>query len=143
MKKSYKITLLFLLFAYGSMSGQNSGVYSLEQCLAKGKCTYIMDVHNSNTRVNDLKNRLFRIRTLPKIRLYATLPNLVNTISPVTLYDGSEKFINRFYMSSSLSIRVFTIRYCNNLSLISLSNFCFASCSIRISFLFLVINSGI
>lgn len=104
MKKSYKITLLFLLFAYGSMSGQNSGVYSLEQCLAKGKCTYIMDVHNSNTRVNDLKNRLFRIRTLPKIRLYATLPNLVNTISPVTLYDGSEKFINRFYMSSSLSM---------------------------------------
>ena len=83
------------------MSGQNSNVCSLEQCLAMGKCSYVMEIQQSNARINKYKNRLFQIRVLPKIKLDLVLPELVNSISPVTLNDGSEKFINRFYMLSS------------------------------------------
>ena len=104
MKKSNKIILLILLFAYSSMSGQNSNVCSLEQCLAMGKCSYVMEIQQSNARINKYKNRLFQIRVLPKIKLDLVLPELVNSISPVTLNDGSEKFINRFYMLSSASM---------------------------------------
>lgn len=104
MKKPDKIILLILLFVYSSMSGQNSRVYSLEQCLAMGKCSYVMEIQQSNVRINEYKNRLFQIRVLPKVKLDLTLPDLVHSISPVTLNDGSEKFINRFYMLSSASM---------------------------------------
>lgn len=104
MKRADRIILLILLFVCHSLSGQDACIFSLEQCLAVGDALYATQVRQSNARINECRNRMFRIRTLPKIKLDLTLPNLVNSISPVTLNDGSEMFINRFYMSSSVSM---------------------------------------
>lgn len=106
MKMSNKLISLIILFAYHSLSGQNCINYSLDQLLQIGEKSYVTEIQKSNALINKYNNRLFHIRVYPKVKLSATLPNLVNSISPITLNDGSEKFINRFYMSSSMSMSV-------------------------------------
>ena len=106
MKISNKLISLIILFAYHSLSGQNCINYSLDQLLQIGVKSYVTEIQKSNALINKYNNRLFQIRVNPKVKLSATLPNLVNSISPITLNDGSEKFINRFYMSSSMSMSV-------------------------------------
>ena len=91
--------------AHGIMYGQTH-VYSLDELLKLGRYSTIMQIRESESLINQYENRLFKVQSLPKINLSATLPSLTNSISPIAISDGSEQFVNRFYMSSSISMTI-------------------------------------
>ncbi|MEM1122023.1 MAG: hypothetical protein AAGJ18_16340, partial [Bacteroidota bacterium] len=66
------------------------------------------DVLIANTRLNNSywRYQSFLADYKPQINLDATLPNLNRSISPITLPDGTDAFINRSLMSSSLNIQL-------------------------------------
>lgn len=66
------------------------------------------DVLIANTRLNNSywRYQSFLADYKPQIRLDATVPNLNRSISPITLPDGTDAFINRSLMSSSLDVRL-------------------------------------
>lgn len=66
------------------------------------------DVLIANTRLNNSywRYQSFLADYKPQINLDATLPNLNRSISPITLPDGTDVFINRSLMSTSLDVRL-------------------------------------
>lgn len=79
-------------------------VYSLDDLLLRNQSTPESAVLESEKEINEYDNRLFKIQVLPKLQMSATLPSLTNSISPITLGDGSEKFVNRYYMNTAVSM---------------------------------------
>ncbi len=100
-KLIYRIIALFLLFPC-IIYGQERA-YSMEELLSLNKNSIIHQINTSDSLHNSYNNRLFYIKVLPKVSMSATLPSLNNNISSIALEDGREKFVNRFYMSSSVS----------------------------------------
>lgn len=66
------------------------------------------DVLIANTRLNNSywRYQSFLANYKPQIDLNATLPNLNRSISSITLPNGTDAFINRSLMTSSLDIRL-------------------------------------
>ena len=86
--------------------GTHAQVYSLGELLRLGHLTTGEAIIESEKMMSEYDNRLFRIRTLPQMQLSATLPGLTHNISSVTMADGSEKFVDRFYMNSAISLSI-------------------------------------
>lgn len=104
MNNKRKISLLLLLFI--SWLNGNAQSYSLIDLLNMSHLSSGADIIESERDINEYDNRLFKIKTLPQIRMAATLPSFTHSISSITLGDGSEKFVNRSYMTSALSLNV-------------------------------------
>lgn len=79
-------------------------VYSLDDLLLRSQSTPENAILELEKEINEYDNRLLNIQVLPKLQMSATLPSLANSISPITLGDGSEKFVNRYYMNTSVSM---------------------------------------
>lgn len=80
--------------------------YSIYDLLSLGHHTNNAQISSIEKQINEFDNKLFKIQVLPQIQMSATLPCLTNSISPIVISDGSEKFVNRFYMTSALSLGV-------------------------------------
>lgn len=103
MGKKYKLILMCLCMNMGILHGE-SYKYSMEQLIQLGSHSSVMQIRESDSLINQYQNKLFKVQLLPKVNMSATLPSLTNSISPITINDGSEKFVNRFFMSSTLSL---------------------------------------
>lgn len=104
MDKKHTISL-FLSLSIICLNG-NAQSYSLSDLLNMSSNTLEVEIIDVEKEINEYDNRLFKIQILPKIRMSATLPNITNSISPITLGDGSEKYVNRSYMTSALSLNI-------------------------------------
>lgn len=60
----------------------------------------------SDSIKDELEQRLFKTQVLPSVRISAMLPNFNNSISPITLSNGNECFVNRSYSSANLGISI-------------------------------------
>lgn len=60
----------------------------------------------SDSIKDELEKSIFKIQVLPNISISAILPNFNNSISPITLSDGNERFVNRSYSSANLGINI-------------------------------------
>ena len=105
MGKIYRLFIVCLCMNIGVLYGQDNK-YSMEQLLELGRYSSVMQIRESDSLINQYKNRLFKVQLFPKVNMSATLPSLTNSISPIAISDGSEQFVNRFYMSSSISMSV-------------------------------------
>lgn len=106
MDKIYRIiSVVCICLDVCVLHGQRK-TYSLEQLLKMGAQSSVRQIRESDSLINQYENRLFKIRSLPKVNMSATLPSLTNSISPIAISDGSEQFVNRFYMSSSISMSI-------------------------------------
>lgn len=105
MGKIYRLFIICLCMNIGVLYGQDNK-YSMEQLLELGRYSSVMQIRESDSLINQYKNRLFKVQLFPKVNMSATLPSLTNSISPIAISDGSEQFVNRFYMSSSISMSV-------------------------------------
>lgn len=79
-------------------------IYSLDDLLQRNQSTRDNAILESENEINEYDNRLFKIQVLPRLQMSATIPSLTNSISPITLEDGSEKFVNRYYMNAAVSM---------------------------------------
>ncbi len=104
MDKKRTIGLFLSLLIYCLNGGAQS--YSLTDLLNMSSSTLDINIIEAEKEINEYDNRLFKIQILPQIRMTATLPNITNSISPITLSDGSEKYVNRSYMTSALSMNL-------------------------------------
>lgn len=98
MKNRYYCIVILLLLCQ-IVFAQN---YSLFELLNLNDITTDAQISISEEKINEYENKLFRIQVFPKLYMTATLPNLTNNISSIALSDGSEKFVNRSYMTSSV-----------------------------------------
>lgn len=105
MGKKYRFILVCLCMNISVLYGQGNK-YSMEHLLQLGRHSSVMQIRESDSLINQYQNRLFKVKLLPKVNMSAKLPSLTNSISPITINDGSEKFVNRFFMSSELSISI-------------------------------------
>ncbi|MBK8705379.1 MAG: TolC family protein [Saprospiraceae bacterium] len=101
-----KIFIIGVIFAcWGQLQAQDTMRVTLQEVvrMAQGQAP---DVQLAKTR---LSNRYWSYQSFladykPKIGLNATLPNLNRTIDAITLPDGTEAFIQRGFMSTSVGI---------------------------------------
>lgn len=100
-KKTYNIILILLLLSFYAYAQERE--YSMQELISLNQNSTEHAINVSDSLINRYNNKLFKIKILPKLSMSATLPNLTNNISSIALEDGSEKFVNRFYMSSSIS----------------------------------------
>lgn len=105
MKKNIVKVLFFCFFLSDTAVSQNM-ILSLDQVIKLAKKSSAFEIIKSDSLVFEYNQRLFDIETLPKVVLSATLPNLINSISPVTLSDGSERFVNRFYSTANVGLNM-------------------------------------
>ena len=104
MDKKHAIILLLFINLY-CLNG-NAQSYSLTDLLNMSSSTLDFKIIEAEKEINEYDKRLFKLQILPQIRMTATLPNITNSISPITLGDGSEKYVNRAYMTSALSLNL-------------------------------------
>lgn len=104
MDKKHSIILLLFIILY-CLNG-NAQSYSLTDLLNMSSSTLDFNIIETEKEINEYDKRLFKLQILPKIRMTATLPNITNSISSITLGDGSEKYVNRSYMTSALSLNL-------------------------------------
>lgn len=93
-----------LLFSYNT-EAQNI-VLTLDQVISLSDRANESEILKSDSIITQYDNKLFKIKVLPKLNLTATYPNLNNSISPVTLSDGTEKYVDRFYSTTNLGINI-------------------------------------
>lgn len=79
---------------------------TLDQAINLSQNSNSYELLQADSLIKYYNDRLFKIKTLPKIDFNATLPNLNNSISPITLNDGSEKYVDRFYSSANVGLSV-------------------------------------
>lgn len=111
MDKKHAIILLLFINLY-CLNG-NAQSYSLTDLLNMSSSTLDFKIIEAEKEINEYDKRLFKLQILPQIRMTATLPNITNSISPITLGDGSEKYVNRAYMTSALSLNLSQLVSCN------------------------------
>jgi outer membrane protein TolC len=91
---------------FGGISYAQNLSLTLDQVIALSVETNDYEILKSDSLITQYNNKIFRLKVLPKFSLTATLPNFNNSISPVTLPDGSERYINRFYSSANMGINI-------------------------------------
>lgn len=101
-----KIVWIFLCLMFGGISYAQNLSLTLDQVIALSVETNDYEILKSDSLITQYNNKIFRLKVLPKFSLTATLPNFNNSISPVTLPDGSERYINRFYSSANMGINI-------------------------------------
>lgn len=100
------IVLLALLILSKQEPFAQRILLTLDQAIDLSQNSNSYELLRADSLINIYNDRLFKIKVLPKINLNATLPNLNNSISPITLTDGSEKYVDRFYSSANFGISV-------------------------------------
>ena len=108
MQNSHKLTfpaaaLLLLVLAGVPLRAQRRTV-TLDEAVTLSLETEQATVIHADSVLNAIESRRFRIQNLPKLSFSGTLPNLVNSIQPITMTDGSEQFVQRSFMSTSASL---------------------------------------
>lgn len=101
--------MLFILLFIVISSKQKSFAQmylTLDRAIELSQYSNDYETLRADSTIARYNDRLFEIKVLPKINLSATLPNLNNNISPVTLADGSEKYVDRFYSSANVGLSV-------------------------------------
>ena len=102
-----KIIVLLIILMLSKHEPFAQRVYlTLDQAIELSQNSTSYELLQADSLINYYNDRLFKIKTLPKIDLNATLPNLNNSISPITLTDGSEKYVDRFYSSANVGLSV-------------------------------------
>lgn len=102
-----KIIVLLIILMLSKHEPFARRVYlTLDQAIELSQNSTSYELLQADSLINYYNDRLFKIKTLPKIDLNATLPNLNNSISPITLTDGSEKYVDRFYSSANVGLSV-------------------------------------
>ena len=102
------LLFIFLFFQWTVLSAQTNTLrLSLPEVVALAQSD-APDVLIANTKLN---NNYWRYQSFladykPQIDVQATVPNLNRSISSITLPDGTDAFINRALMSSSLDVRL-------------------------------------
>lgn len=79
---------------------------TLDQAIDLSQNSNSYELLQADSLINYYNDRLFKIKILPKIDLNATLPNLNNSISPITMTDGSEKYVERFYSNANVGLSI-------------------------------------
>lgn len=79
---------------------------TLDQAIDLSQNSREYKVVEADSLIQAYNYRLFKIKALPKINFSATLPNLNNSISPITMTDGSEQYVDRFYSSANVGLSV-------------------------------------
>ena len=100
--------ITFLLFNFTLLNAQTKTLnLSLSEVVTLAQSD-APDVLIANTRLNNSywRYQSFLANYKPQINLDAQLPNLNRSISSITLPDGTDAFINRSLMSSSLDLRL-------------------------------------
>lgn len=100
------IVLLAILILSKHESFAQRIYLTLDQAIELSQNSNNYELLQADSLINYYNDRLFKIKVLPKIDLNATLPNLNNSISPITLTDGSEKYVDRFYSSTNVGLSV-------------------------------------
>lgn len=106
--RSIFISTLFLSFSISFLFGQTKTLsLSLPEVVTLAQSD-APDVLIANTRLNNSywRYQSFLADYKPQITLDATVPNLNRSISSITLPNGTDAFINRSLMSSSLDLRL-------------------------------------
>ena len=102
------LCIAFLIASVTSLNAQTKTLQlSLPEVVALAQSD-APDVLIANTRLNNSywRYQSFLADYKPQINLDATVPNLNRSISSITLPDGTDAFINRSLMSSSLDLRL-------------------------------------
>ena len=102
MDKHTHLIAFVILCCFCSQS--KAQVYSLDDLLIRSHSTLDNAILESEKEIIEYENSLFKIQVFPKLRMSATIPSITNSISPITLGDGSEKFVNRYYMNTAASL---------------------------------------
>lgn len=100
-----KIIIIFSLM-FGEVLYAQSLTLTLEQVIDLTERTNDYEILKSDSLITKYNDRVFKMKVLPRISMSATLPNFTNSISPITLPDGSEKFMDRYYSSSNVGINI-------------------------------------
>ncbi|MFR1234834.1 MAG: TolC family protein [Barnesiella sp.] len=79
---------------------------TLDQAIELAQYSRNYKALQADSLIQCYNDQLFKIKIFPKINLNATLPNLNNSISPITLADGSEKYVDRFYSSANVGLSI-------------------------------------
>lgn len=101
-----RIIGLFISLTLGATSYAQNLVLTLDQVVALSSEANDYEILKSDSLIARYNDKIFRIKVLPKLNLSATLPNFNNSIAPVTLSDGSEKYIDRFYSSANVGVSI-------------------------------------
>lgn len=92
-----------LLCAPLVVTAQNENL-TLNEALRLNHVSSSYTLFKADSTILSIEDRQFHIQTLPRLSVSATLPSLTNSIQPITMTDGSEQFVHRYYMSSSASL---------------------------------------
>ena len=100
------ICVIWLCLLYPYSAESQDIVLTLDQVVSLSEGANESEMLKSDSLITQYDNKLFNIKVLPKLNFTATLPNLNNSISPVTLSDGTEKYVDRFYSTTNFGISI-------------------------------------
>lgn len=106
MKYSNIICVIWLCLLYPYNAKAQNIVLTLDQVVSLSDGANESEILKSDSLITQYNNKLFNIKVLPKLNLTATLLDLNNSISPVTLSDGTEKYVDRFYSTTNFGISI-------------------------------------
>jgi len=103
----FKILFLIvpILFTYNIKAQQPKKVYTLEEVIIIAKNNSLDAVRAKHKYKGSYwQYKSYKAGYLPQLSLDATIPSLNRTISPITLPDGSDIFVNRSLATSSANV---------------------------------------